>query len=99
MHSFGIQDDRNTHFPSTTSYKNNSIIKRFYIENSPLDGTVQSGQSATMQYAGQQRALSKNFGKKNILIQLTKSPIRPANSEFCQAPKPTTRAVEYLNER
>ena len=33
-------------------YKNNNIIKRFYIENSPLDGTVQSGQSAIMQYAG-----------------------------------------------
>ena len=43
-----IQDDRNTRFPSTTNYKNNNIIKRFYIENSPLDGTVQSGQSAIM---------------------------------------------------
>ena len=43
--SFTIQDDRSTRFRSTTNYKNN-IIKRFYIENSPLDGTVQSGQSA-----------------------------------------------------
>ena len=41
LHSFSIQDDRNTRFPSTTNYKNNSIIERFYIENSPLDGTVQ----------------------------------------------------------
>ena len=45
LHSFIIQDDRNTRFPSTTNYKNN-IIKRFYRENSPLDGAVQSGQSA-----------------------------------------------------
>ena len=48
LHSFSIQDNRNTRFPSTANYKNNSIIKRFYIENSPLDGTVQSGQSAIM---------------------------------------------------
>ena len=52
LHSFSIQDDRNTRLPSTTNYKNNSNIKRFYIENSPLDRTVQSGQSAIMQYAG-----------------------------------------------
>ena len=50
LHSFSVQDDRNTRFPSTTNYKNNNIIKRFYIENSPLDRTVQSGQSAM--YAG-----------------------------------------------
>ena len=43
LHSFSIQDDRYTRFPSTTNYRNNNIIKRFYIENSPLDGTVQSG--------------------------------------------------------
>ena len=48
LHSFSIQDDRNTRLPSTTNYKNNSIIKRFCIENSPLDWTVQSGQSAIM---------------------------------------------------
>ena len=48
LHSFSIQDDRNTRFPSTTNYKNDSIIKRFYIGNSPLDGTVQSGQFAIM---------------------------------------------------
>ena len=48
LHSFNIQDDRSTRFPCTTNYKNNNIIKRFYIENSPLDGTVQSGQSAIM---------------------------------------------------
>ena len=51
-HSFSIRDDRNTRFPSTTNYKNNSNIKRFYIETSPLDGTVQSGQSAIMYYVG-----------------------------------------------
>ena len=50
LHSFSVQDDRNARFPSTTNYKNNNIIKRFYIENSPLDRTVQSGQSAM--YAG-----------------------------------------------
>ena len=43
LHSFSIQDDRHTRFPSTTNYRNNNIIKRFYIENSPLGGTVQSG--------------------------------------------------------
>ena len=52
LHTFNIQniqDDRSTRFPCTTNYKNNNIcIKRFYIENSPLDGTVQSGQSAIM---------------------------------------------------
>ena len=48
LHSFSIQDDLNTRSPSTTNHKNNSIIKRLYIENSPLDGTVQSGQSAVM---------------------------------------------------
>ena len=42
-HLFSIQDDRYTRFPSTTNYRNNNIIKRFYIENSPLDGTVQLG--------------------------------------------------------
>ena len=46
--SSSIQDDRNTRFLSTTNYKTNSIIKRFYIENSPLDETFQSGQSAFM---------------------------------------------------
>ena len=51
-HSVSIQNDRNTRFPSTTNYKNNNIIKRFYIENSPLDGTVLSGQSAIMWQAG-----------------------------------------------
>ena len=45
LHSFNIQDDRNTRL---TNYKNNNIIKRFYLENSPLDGTVQSGQSTIM---------------------------------------------------
>ena len=29
---------------------------------------------------------AKTFEKKKKLIQLTKSPVRPANSEFCQAP-------------
>ena len=36
MHSFSIQDDRNTRFPSTTNYKNSNIIKRCYIENWPF---------------------------------------------------------------
>ena len=48
LHLLSIQDDRNTRFPSTTNDKNNTIIRRFYIENSPLDRTVQSGQSAIM---------------------------------------------------
>ena len=41
----------------------------------------------------------QKLSKKNILIQFTKSPVRPANSKFCQAPKLTMRAVKYLNER
>ena len=50
LHSFSIQDDRNTRFPSTTNI--NNIIKSFCIENSPLDETVQSGQSVIMKCAG-----------------------------------------------
>ena len=46
LHSFNIQDDRSTRFPCTTNYKTNDIIKRFFIENSPLDGTVQTSQCA-----------------------------------------------------
>ena len=50
LHSFNIQDDQSTHFPSTTNYKNDDNIKRCkYRENSPLDQTVQSGHSAVMQ--------------------------------------------------
>ena len=45
LHSFNIRDDRSTRFPSTTNYKNDNIT-RSYIENSQLDGTVQSGHSA-----------------------------------------------------
>ena len=41
----------------------------------------------------------KTFEKKYILIQFTKSPVRPANFKFYQAPKLTMRTVEYLNER
>ena len=48
LHSFNVQDDRRTRFPSTTNYKNDNNIKRFYKKNSLLDGTVQSGQSAIM---------------------------------------------------
>ena len=36
----------------------------------------------------------QTFRKKYILIQFTKSPIRPANSELCQVPKLTMRAVK-----
>ena len=32
--------------------------------------------------------------KKKNLIQFTKSPVRPANSKFCQAPKLTLRTVK-----
>ena len=42
------------------------------LENSPLDGTVHSGQI--------------NFEINHILIQFPKSPVRPASSECCQAP-------------
>ena len=38
LHSFNIQDDQSKRFPSLTNYKNHNNIKRFYIENSPLDG-------------------------------------------------------------
>ena len=44
LHSFNLQDNRSTR---QTNYKNDNIIKRLHIENSPLDGTVQSGQSAS----------------------------------------------------
>ena len=53
LHTFNIQDNRSTLFPSTTNYKNANNIKRFYVENSPLDRTVQSLHSAVVQYAGQ----------------------------------------------
>ena len=46
LHSFNIEDDRSTRFPSTPNYKNDNNITRSYIENSQLDGTVQSGHSA-----------------------------------------------------
>ena len=36
LHSFNIKDDRSTRFPSTTNYKNDNNITRFYIETSPL---------------------------------------------------------------
>ena len=42
---------------------------------------------------------AKTLEKKYILIQCSKSPVRPANSKFCQAPKRTMQAVGYLNER
>ena len=45
IHSFNI------HKNNIINYRNN-IIRRFCIENSPLDGNVQSGQSAIMWYAG-----------------------------------------------
>ena len=99
LHSFIIQDDRNTRFPSTTNYKNNNIIKRFYRENSPLDGAVQSGQSAIYVVCRVIKGFEQKLSKKYILIQLTKSPVRPADSEFCQALKFTMQAVGYLNER
>ena len=37
-----------THASLPQQIINKSIMKRFYIENSPLDGTVQLGQSAIM---------------------------------------------------
>ena len=86
LHSFSIQDDRNTHFPSTINYKNNNIIERFYIEF-----TIRRDCSVRLichyVVCGVITGLEQNFRKKYILIQLTKSPVRPANSEFCQAPK------------
>ena len=38
----------------------------------------------------------KRSKKKNILIQFTKSPVRPlaVNAKFCQAPELTMRTVE-----
>ena len=36
LHSFNIKDDRSTRFPSTTNYKNDNNITRFYTETSPL---------------------------------------------------------------
>ena len=80
-----FQGDPSTYFPCTTNYKISNIIKRFYLENSPLEGTVQSGQSAIMQYVRRvMMGFEQKLSKKNILIQFTKSPVRPANSKFCQ---------------
>ena len=33
LHTFNIQDNRSTLFPSTTNYKNDNNIKRFYVDN------------------------------------------------------------------
>ena len=46
FHSFNIQEDRSTRFPSKKNYKQQH--KSFGMKNSLLDGTVQSGQSAIM---------------------------------------------------
>ena len=38
--------------PFHNNYENNNNTKRFYIENSPLDGTVQSSQFVILKQAG-----------------------------------------------
>ena len=82
-----IQDDRSTRFLSLQQ----NIIKRFYRENSPLDGNVHSCSITYVVYRVMM-GFEQKLLKKYILIQFTKSPV-------VQSPKLTMRAVEYLNER
>ena len=44
---------RSTRFPCTINYRIDHITERFHEENSKNVGTVQSDQSAPVQYAGQ----------------------------------------------
>ena len=70
LYSFDIQDDRSTHFLCTANDKNDNNINRFYIKNSPLEGTDQS--ESICDYV--EWALSKNVWKKNLTLHVIQFP-------------------------
>ena len=67
------------------SYKNSNNIKRFYIENSPLDKTVNQVNVPLCSTQSNNGLWAKTC-EKYILLQFPKSPVQPTTFEFCQAP-------------